>query len=123
MSLFSQSFFVLSNVDSYDPIVINSSVKTQDYTNAIKEMMNGISKELGIVTKGHPSRVLAFLITDISLGESIGLEVKLELGEYLVRDKHIGKVFSITYQDSLLIAPNMKDKEDIEQKIIGNPLP
>ncbi len=37
LMLQAQSFFVLSDVDSYDPIVVNMSAKTQKYTEDIKK--------------------------------------------------------------------------------------
>ena len=85
-SLWAQSFYVLTGVDSYDAIVANQSSKTAKYTADIKSLMQSMSKEIGISTAAHSSRVLALVIRDVSLGSSVGLEVKLELGEYVLRE-------------------------------------
>ena len=114
LSLHAQSFYVLSGVDSYDPIVANMSTKTQKYSEPIKSLMQGISKELGINTAGHPSRVLVFVITDISMGETVGLKVDLELGEYVRREGSDQAVFALTYRDTMLLAPDFKDEDDVE---------
>ena len=52
---------------------------------ASKALMQEMSKELGINTLGHPSRVLVFVISDVSMGDTVGLKVDLELGEYVLR--------------------------------------
>lgn len=117
MVLQAESFFVLSGVDSYDPIVVNMSTKTQKYSDDIKTLMKEMSKELGINTMGHPSRVLVFLIQDISLGDVVGLQVKLELGEYVLRKDAVKSVFGITYEDSRLIAPDFKDADDVDDQL------
>lgn len=112
-----QSFFVLSGVDHYDPIVVNMSSKTQKYTDDIKTLMQDMSKELGINTLGHPSRVLVFVISDVSMGETIGLKVDLELGEYVLRKGNTQRVFGITYNETQLLAPDFGDEEDVEDKL------
>jgi len=112
-----QSFFVLSEVDSYDPIVANMSTKTQKYSEDIKSLMQSMSKELGVNTAGHPSRVLVFVIRDISLGDMVGLKVDLELGEYVLREGGVQSVFGITYSDTKMLAPNFKDEEDVDDQL------
>lgn len=117
LSLHAQTFYVLSGVDSYDPIVVNMSTKTQKYSDEIKSLMKEMSKELGINTVGHPSRVLAFIITDISLGETVGLKVDLHLDEYVQREGHQQRVFAVTYEDTMLLAPDFKDEDDVEEQL------
>lgn len=116
-AVYAQSFFVLAGVDSYDPIVANMSSKTQKYSANIKMLMQDMSKALGINTLGHPSRVLAFVISDISLGDTVGLEVKLELGEYVLRAGSTQSIFGITYAETTFIAPDFTDEEDIEDQL------
>jgi len=117
LSLHAESFYVLSGVDSYDPIVVNMSTKTQKYSDEIKSLMKEMSKELDINTAGHPSRVLAFIITDISLGQTVGLKVNLELAEYVLREQNEQRVFAITYKDTMLLAPDFKDEDDVEEQL------
>jgi len=112
-----QSFFVLSGVDSYDPIVANMSRKTQKYSEDIKMLMKQMSKELGIDTLGHSSRVLVFVIRDVSMGGTVGLKVDLELGEYVLRKGSTQRVFGITYSKTKLLAPDFKDEEDVDDKL------
>lgn len=112
-----ESFFVLSGVNNYDPIVVNMSSKTQQYNEDIKTLMQEMSKEIGVDTSGHPSRVLVFVISDVSMGETIGLKIDLELGEYVLRKDQTQSVFGITYKDTQLLAPDFKDDEDVEDKL------
>ena len=116
-TLTAQSFYVLSGVDSYDPIVVNMSAKTEKYNEDIKSLMKSMSKELGVDTLGHPSRVLYFLIADVSMGETIGLKVELALGEYVLRKDASQPVFGVTYMETKLIAPDFKDEEDVEDQL------
>lgn len=117
VTLFAQSYYVLAGVDNYDPIVVNMSTKTQKYSEDIKSLMQSMSQEIGVNTKGHPSRVLVFLITDVSMGNTVGLQVNLELGEYVQREGYAQAVFGVTYQDSRLLAPDFKDEEDVDDQL------
>jgi hypothetical protein len=117
VTLFSQSFFVLSGVDHYDAIVANMSSKTQKHTADIKSLMLSMSKEIGVDTTGHPSSVLYFLIADVSMGDTIGLKVELALGEYVLRNNATQRVFGVTYMDTKLIAPDLKDAVDVEDQL------
>jgi len=115
--VFSESFFVLTGVKNYEPVVANMSPKTQQYSTDIKTLMKEMTKEIGVDTSGHPSRVLVFVISDISLGDTVGLEVKLELGEYVLRKGNPQSVFGATYIDTKRIAPDFKDEEDVDDKL------
>lgn len=117
LSLHAQSFYVLSGVDSYDPIVANMSPKTQKYSEDIKSLMQSMSKELGVNTSGHPSRVLVFVITDISVGDTVALKVDLQLGEYVLRKGNEQAVFALTYEDTRLIAPDFKNEDDVDDQL------
>jgi len=117
VSIYAQSFYVLTGVDNYDPIVVNMSPKTAKYSADIKSLMQSMSQEIGVSTKGHPSRVLVFVIRDVSLADAVGLEVKLELGEYVLRKGATQRVFGATYDDSKLLAPNFKDEEDVDEQL------
>jgi len=117
VTIFAQSFYVLTGVDNYDAIVANMSPKTTKYTADIKSLMQSMSKEIGVSVKGHPSRVLVFVIRDVSMGDTVGLEVKLELGEYVLRERSTQRVFGVTYEESKLIAPDFKDEEDVDEQL------
>ncbi len=116
-TLYSQSFYVLSGVDSYDAVVVNMSPKVAKYSADIESLMQSMSKELGVNIEGHPSRGLFFLISDISMGDTIGLKIELELGEYVLRKGATQRVFGITYIDTRLIAPDFKDEEDVDDQL------
>jgi len=116
-TIYAQSFYVLTGVDNYDPIVANMSPKTAKYSADIKALMKSMSQEIGVSIKGHPSRVLAFVVRDVSLGDTVGLEVKLELGEYVLRDGATQRVFGSTYEDSRLISPDFKNEEDVDEQL------
>jgi len=107
-----QSFYSLTGVDSYDQIVVNSVPNTSQYNKDIKTLMTAMSNELGIVTQGHPSRVLVFVIKRFSVGESIGIKVALELGEYVQRKGSKAEVFAITYMSSQILSPTDEELED-----------
>ena len=115
--MFAQSFYVLSGVDSYDAIVANMSPKTAKYSEDIKSLMQSMSKEIGVNTKGHPSRVLVFVISDVSMGNTVGLKVDLELGEYVLRKGATQRVFGVTYVDSKLLATDFKDEDDVDEQL------
>jgi len=117
VTIFAQSFYVLSGVDSYDAIVANMSPKTAKYSEDIKSLMQSMSKEIGVSIEGHPSRVLVFVIRDVSMGDTIGLEVKLELGEYVLRKESTQRVFGVTYEEAKLLAPDFKDEEDVDDQL------
>jgi len=117
LSILAQSFYVLTGVDNYDPIVANMSSKTTKYSADIKSLMQSMSKEIGVSIEGHPSRVLVFVIRDVSMGDTVGLEVKLELGEYVLRKGSTQPVFGTTYEDAKLIAPDFKDEEDVDDQL------
>jgi len=115
--IYAQSFYVLTGVDNYDAIVANMSPKTAKYSSDIKSLMQSMSKEIGVSIEGHPSRVLVFVIRDVSMGNTVGLEVKLELGEYVLRKGSTQSVFGVTYEDAKLIAPDFKDEEDVDDQL------
>jgi thiol-disulfide isomerase/thioredoxin len=115
--LMAQSFYVLTGVSSYDAIVANMSTKTQAYSADIKSLMKSMSKEIGVSTTGYSSRVLAFVIKDVSMGDVVGLQINLELGEYVLRKGTKQRVFGITYHDDKFIAPNFKESEDVDDQL------
>ena len=117
VTLMAQSFYVLSGVDSYDAIVANMSPKTSKYSADIKSLMQSMSKEIGVSIEGHPSRVLVFLITDVSMGDTVGLKIDLQLGEYVLRKDASQRVFALTYDSNKLIAPDFKDEEDVDEQL------
>lgn len=113
LTLKAESFFTLSGIKDYDPMVINNAPDVKPYVKELKAIMITASKEIGIDMSGTPSRVLALVISRISIGDTIGLKVELEVGEYLKRKENDEEVFSLTYIDTHLFKPN-----DIEEEII-----
>ena len=107
-----QSFYSLTGVDSYDQIIVNSVPNTSQYNKDIKTLMTAMSNELGIDTKGHDSRVLVFVIKRFSVGDSIGIKVALELGEYVKRKGYKTDIFAVTYMSSQIITPREGALED-----------
>jgi len=116
-TVYAQSFYVLSGVDNYDTIVANMSPKTAKYSDDIKSLMQSMSKEIGVSTTGHPSRVLVFVISDVSMGDTVGIKVDLELGEYVLRKGATQRVFGVTYIDTKLLAPDFKDEDDVDEQL------
>lgn len=113
-----QSFYVLTGVNTYDPIVANMSTQVPKKYNAeLKEILLSISKELGVNTKGHPSRVLGVILTDFSVGGIKALRVELSLGEYVKREGSEEKIFAVTYTDIQQFKPE-EDEDEFEEQLI-----
>jgi len=118
VTLTAQSFYVLTGVDSYDPIVANMSTQVdKKYNTEIKDMLKSVSKELGVNIEGHPSRILGFIFTDFSVGDTKALRVELSLGEYVSREGRQDKIFAVTYTDIQQFAPQ-SDAEEFEEQLI-----
>jgi thiol-disulfide isomerase/thioredoxin len=107
-----QSFYVLSDVKNYDTLVVSESAELKPYNDEIKKLMEAMSLELNIDTQGHPSRVLAFIINKFSLGDTLGVKVVLELGEYVRRKGAKEEVFAISYVDVKMFPYTKEDLED-----------
>lgn len=118
--LHAQSFFVLTGVNEYDPLV-ESPAELAIYTDEIKEEMLDMSKELKINTANHPSRVLAFIISKFSVGETLAYKIELELAEYMKRDGEKEGVFSLSYLDTRMF-PAESDIEDMLMDNVDNML-
>jgi len=114
-TLFAQSFYVLSGVKEYDPLV-SSIPELEIYNEDIHILMKEMSQELKVNIAGHPSRVLAFLISKVSLGTAVGYKVDLELGEYMKRDGMKESVFAISYIDTHMFTSG----DDIEEDLMDN---
>lgn len=108
--MFAQSFYVLTGVKEYDPLV-SSPPELKIYTEDILEEMREMSIELGVHIKDHPSRVLACIITKFSLGQTIGFRIELELGEYMKREGQKEAVFALSYLD-IRSVPDDNNLED-----------
>lgn len=113
LTLHAESFFTLSGVKSYDPMVMNNAPDVKPYVKELEAIMITASKKIGIDMPDTPSRVLALIISRVSIGETIGLKVELEVGEYMKRKENDEEVFSLTYIDTHLFKPS-----DIEEEII-----
>lgn len=108
-----QSFYVLSGVKEYDPL-ISSVPELEIYNEDIVEQMREMSKELRVNIANHPSRVLAFIISKFSVGDTIAYKVELELGEYMKREGAQESVFALSYLDIQMV----KAGEDIEDELM-----
>jgi hypothetical protein len=107
-----QSFYVLTDVKSYDPIVITEGKEFRVFNEDIKSLMQVNALELNVNTKGHSSRVLAFIVTKFSLGDTLGVRVILELGEYVKRRGREDEVFAISYVKQKIFVYNKEELED-----------
>ena len=116
-SMKAQSFYTLTGVSSYDPMIINMSKRTKKYNEDIKLLIESMSKELGVNTKEHPSRILAFVISEFSVRNELALKVNLELGEYMKRDSDGGAIFAITYTERRILTPDFSSEEEIEDEL------
>ena len=114
VTIYAQSFYVLTGVNEYDPLV-SSVPELEIHNEEIRAEMFEMSKELKVNTKGHPSRVLAFIITKVSLANTVGYKVDLELGEYMERDgeKKGEAIFVLSYIDTHLIAASDDVEDDL----------
>ncbi|PHS32021.1 MAG: hypothetical protein COA92_07555 [Sulfurovum sp.] len=110
--VYAQSFYVLTGVKEYDPLV-SSVPELEIYTEEIREEMLAMSKDLKVNTANHPSRVLAFLISKVSIGDTVGYKINLELGEYMKRDGKKEGIFALSYVDSHLIAASDDVEDDL----------
>jgi len=99
LNLKAESFYLLTDVESYDPIVILEGKELEAYKEDIKALMKAEALALDVNTTGHPPRVLAFIISKFSLGDSIGVRLSLELGEYVKRKGSNNEVFVLSYVD------------------------
>lgn len=112
LSLHAESFYVLTGVDKYDPIVVADGRDFQPYNDDIKSLMQATAVELNVDTKNHPSTVLAFIISKFALGDAIGVRVALELGEYVKRDGNNNEVFVLSYRQQKVFEFNKENLED-----------
>ncbi len=113
--LAAQTIFTLSGIKAYDPIVVNLSSRIdKSFESQLKTLMVETSQTLGIDISRHTSCVLALMLHDISLGETVGVQLELTIGEYFVRLETNQTVFAITYQESSLIevSPNKDEFEE-----------
>ena len=75
-----------------------------------------MSKEIKVNISGHPSRVLAFIISKFSVGNTLAYKIDLELGEYMERDgeKKGEAIFALSYIDTRMF----KAGNDIEDMLM-----
>lgn len=115
-SMVAQSFFVLTGLKSYDPVVsIGTSKVDKKYRVEILELMESMSKELGVSTKGHSSRALAFDIRNFSVGDTVALKVDLIMGETVLRAEDKEQIYVLSYMDTHMFVP-----EDLEEDLMDN---
>jgi thiol-disulfide isomerase/thioredoxin len=107
-----ESFYVLTGVDRFDPIVVADGKDFQEYNAEIKALMQGTALELNVDTKNQPSTVLAFLISKFAVGETVGVRVSLELGEYVKRNEQATEVFVLSYRQQKVFEFSKDDLED-----------
>ena len=111
-SLQAESFYVLTGVDRYDPIVVADGRDFKPYNDDINSLMQATAVELNVDTTNHPSTVLAFIISKFALGDTIGVRVSLELGEYVKRTGSKSEVFVLSYRQQKIFEFNKKALED-----------
>lgn len=111
--IFAQSFYVLSGVKEYDPL-ISSVPELEIYNEDIMEQMREMSKELKVNIANHPSRVLAFIISKFSVGDTVAYKVELELGEYMKREGVQESVFALSYLDIHMVQAS----DDVEDELM-----
>lgn len=117
VSISAQSFYVLTGVKAYDPIVANMSTRVDKSFDAeIRTSMREISKELGVDTSKRLSRVLAVVLTDVSIGSTISVKIELSLGEYVRRQESSDEVFALTYQEVRFVEV-IKEQEELEEQL------
>ena len=107
-----QSFYVLTDVKSYDTLVVLEGKELQVYNKDIKSLMEASALELGVNTTGHSSRVLAFIVNKFSIGDTLGVRVILELGEYVKRKGSEEEVFALSYVKDKSFVYNKEELED-----------
>jgi len=112
LALTAQSFYVLTGVKSYEPLVITEGKELEVFTQDIKSLMYANALELNINTTGHSSRVLAFIVNKFSLGDIIGIRVILELGEYVRRKGSEDEVFALSYVKEKTFVYEKEELED-----------
>jgi thioredoxin-related protein len=111
-TLKAESFYVLTGIDRYDPIVVADGRDFQPYNDDIKSLMQANALELNVDTKNHPSTVLAFIISKFALGDTVGVRVALELGEYVKRSGSTSEVFVLSYRQQKIFEFSKEDLED-----------
>ena len=112
-TIYAQTFYVLTGVTDYDPLV-ESTPELAIYTDEIYEEIREMSKEIKVNIEEHPSRVLAFIISKFSVGDTLAYKIELELGEYMKRDGQKEGVFALSYIDTRMF----KADDDIEDALM-----
>lgn len=113
--LHAQSFFVLSGIKNYYPVVeINSDKIDQRYKGLLLDMLLRESKKIGIDTKNFSSRSLAFLVSFLSVGDAVALKIELLLGENVLRSDTKEEIFVISYMSSRIFVPEELGSELLE---------
>lgn len=113
VTLYAQTFYVLTGVKDFDPL-IESPSELKIHNEEIHEAMLEMSKEIKVNTANHPSRVLAFIISKFSVGDTLGYKINLELGEYMKRESDGGAIFALSYVDSRMF----KASDDVEEALM-----
>lgn len=114
--LHAQSFFVLSGIKSYYPVVeINSDKIDLKYKGLLLDMIVNESKKVGVETKNFSSRSLAFIVSFISVGDEVALKIELLLGENVIRVDTKEEIFVISYMNSRIFVP-----EELGSELIDN---
>lgn len=116
LSLHAQSFFILSGVKSYYPVVeINSDKIDLKYKGLLLDMIVNESKKVGVETKNFSSRSLAFIVSFISVGDEVALKIELLLGENVIRVDTKEEIFVISYINSRIFVP-----EELGSELLDN---
>jgi len=105
------SYFSLKGLKEYNSMVSNYSKKLTLNSSQTLEEMKMMSKSLKIIVKKDSSKTLFFNISDVSIGNDIGLKINLELAEFFNRDNN--EVLGITYLDSKIVLLNSEINDDV----------
>ncbi|HIP26127.1 MAG TPA: thioredoxin family protein [Flavobacteriaceae bacterium] len=105
------SYFSLKGLKEYNSMVSNYSRKLTLNSSQTLEEMKMMSKSLKIIVKKDSSKTLFFNISDVSIGNDIGLKINLELAEFFNRDNN--EVLGITYFDSQIVLLSSEINDDV----------
>lgn len=116
MFLNASTMFTLSGINKVYPVVeISSSLIPKEYKSTILNELKSTANELGIDTNGYNTTSLAILINEIRIEKSTLVNIRLLIGENVLRNSNQKKTFAITYDKKEYFI--YVDGDDIEDKL------
>jgi len=115
--LSAESMFTLTGVTKVYPVVEVSGKRLPTQTKAlITELLLETTEELDIDTKGYDQRSLAVLVNELPVGRETLINIRLLIGEQVMRMDQKEKCFAITYDsiEHILYRPGVDMEERIE---------